>query len=73
MYSGVSLGNEDDYPVIGGAEEWQQPQSGRGRVGGEHVSVISGISAYHLFDTSYLCLMIGAGLSSACLLGPLRP
>lgn len=72
MYSRVSLGNEDDYAALGGGEERQQPQGGwEGR--GEHVSVICGISTYHLIDTSSLCRLIGAELSSARLLGPLRP
>lgn len=30
MYSRVSLGNEDDYVALGGGEERQQPQGGRG-------------------------------------------
>lgn len=30
VYSRVSLGNEDDYAALGGGEERQQPQAGRG-------------------------------------------
>lgn len=30
VYSRVSLGNEDDYAALGGGEERQQPQGGRG-------------------------------------------
>lgn len=70
-YSRVSLGNENDYAALGGGEERQQPQGGRG--GEEHVSVICGISTYHLIDTRSLPLPIGAELSYACLLGPLCP
>lgn len=70
-YSRVSLGNENDYAALGGGEERQQPQGGRGER--EHVSVICGISTYHLIDTRSPCVLIGAELSYACLLGPLRP
>lgn len=68
MYSRVSLGNEDDYAALGGGEKRLQPQGGRGKT--EHVSVICGISTYHLIDTSACCLLIGAELSSVCRLGP---
>lgn len=69
MYSRVSLGNEDDYAALGGGGEREAAATGWGEGRGEHVSVICGISTYHLIDTSSFWLPIGAELSSVCLLG----
>lgn len=71
VHSRVSLGNEGDYAALGSGDARQQPQGGRREE--KHVSVICGISTYHLIETSCLCVLIGAKLSSACLLGPHCP